>query len=321
MKQLRSLYVYSRTVFCLIMMLGLLTVTCVVLEFGEVSTQAQSPCNPETKPPVRSPDSTRPFFRQGDTVYVVIESSINAQGQIDQIWRGLNSWSNVAGIQFTPGPPPVPHSSSDPTIIYFQNANLGRVPYASTSYGGTHGDGSLANATITFNTSARTGETASSPNDGPFYNPSLPGYDTIFQKETEHEIGHPMGLGDALGINGETVMNRSAYDCPNDNCGMKPVEVTPCDKSAAGEVQRVPPPDPGGGFGDGGGGGGGNGDCPCGDCVYGCDGYGGGDGTNCDWISVGGQCWAGVEYYDSYGVLEYSDPPYCEDPQYVSVCW
>jgi hypothetical protein len=185
-----------------------------VLELGEISpTHAQAPCNPATKPPVRSPDPTRPFFRQNDNVYVVIETSITAQTQIDQIWRGLASWTNVAGIQFTHGPPPVPLSAQPaPTIIYFENRDLGRIPYAATVYGGTHPDGSLATATFTFNTGGRTAETPGGPNDGPFYNPSLAGYDTIFQKQTEHEIGHPMGLGDAIGTNRESVMNRSDFD-------------------------------------------------------------------------------------------------------------
>lgn len=333
MKRLKSLYSFSPVVFCLSIILGLLATTSLVLGISELSpTRAQAPaCDPTKKPPVRTPDPSRPFFRQNDIVYVMINSNITSQAQKDQIGRGLTSWGNVdtqpggSGVTFVIGPPPAngPFPGDNlPTVIYFENGNLGRIPYASTVYGGTHADGSLATATITFNTSARTAELASDPTDGPFYDSSKPGYDTVFQKETEHEIGHPMGLGDATGTNQETVMNRSAFDCPNDACGIKPTEVSPCDKAAASEVSR--PPDPGngpGGAGGGGGGGGGTGDCPCGDCAYGCGGSGGGDGTNCDLVDVGGQCYAGVTSYDYYGVENGHEDGYCDPPQSTYVCW
>jgi len=335
MKSLKSLHSHSPVVFCLSILLGLLATSSLVLQISEMSpASAQAPaCDPTKKPPVRTPDPTRPVFRQNDIVYVMINSNITSQTQKDQIARGLTSWQNVdtqsggSGVTFVVGPPPAngPFPGDNlPTVIYFQNGNLGREPYASTVYGGTHADGSLATATITFNTSARSAELASDPNDGPFYDSSKPGYDTIFQKETEHEIGHPMGLGDANGTNHETVMNRSSFDCPNDSCGMKPTEVSPCDKEAAAQVSRPPDPGDGGsGTGGGGGGGGGSGDCPCGDCVYGCGGSGGdgGDGTNCDLVDVGGQCYGSVDSCDYYDVLNGHEDGYCDPPQSTYICW
>jgi hypothetical protein len=80
--------------------------------------------------------------------------------------------------------------------------------------------------TIFFNTGGTLSNPAD-PNSGPFYNPALPGYDSIFQKETEHETGHGMGLADVdpnCQQSGQSVMNRSVADCPNDNCGMSPLD-------------------------------------------------------------------------------------------------
>jgi hypothetical protein len=326
---MKKIYSYSPLVFALTIILGLLATTSLVLELGEMSPAlAQAgPCDPASKPPIRPTDPNKPFIRQNETVYVIINSSITAQTQIDQIGRGLASWNSAnsmsggTGIQFIIGAPPAngPFPSNEqPTVIYFQNGNLGNQNIAAqTTYNGHHGDGSLASATITFNTGvlANPGD----PSSGPFYDPSLAGYDTIFQKEAEHEIGHPMGLADASGPNGGSVMNNAAGNCANDVCGRKPVNVSPCDRTATQDVPR--PLDGGNGDPGGGGGGGDSGDCPCGDCTYGCSSGGGDDGSSCGWVDVGGQCYAGVDSYDYYGVHNGHEDGYCDQPQPTYVCW
>jgi len=94
--------------------------------------------------------------------------------------------------------------------------------------------------TITFNTAA----TVSGTSTDPYYDSRLPGYDTVFQKNFEHGVGHGLGLHDA-GIPqtaGDTVMNNGHDNCPNDYCGTnnagwQPLNVTPCDTSV---VQQEP---------------------------------------------------------------------------------
>ena|GEM_PF-4137489 len=69
--------------------------------------------------------------------------------------------------------------------------------------------------------------------------------------------------------------------------------------------------------GNGGGGGGGDDECPCGDCVNGCN---GGDEDDCQWVTVPGECYGGVEWIDPYTGERYYDPPYCDPDQYIYVC-
>lgn len=67
------------------------------------------------------------------------------------------------------------------------------------------------------------------------------------------------------------------------------------------------------------------GECPCGDCVNGCscpcgdcvNGCGGGE---CYLQIIQGQCYAGVCYYDQYGVRIRCEPPECDPPSYIWIC-
>ena len=92
-----------------------------------------------------------------------------------------------------------------------------------------------------------------------------------------------------------------AIDYPNDSSCPPPPTPTP-----------TPSPDPNATPDNGGGGD----NCPCGNCESGCDDGGG----ECQLIDVEGQCYAGVDYYDSYGVLINSDPPYCDPPTQQYYC-
>lgn len=222
----------------------------------------QSSCTP---PPVdTNPDHHK--FRQGDTVHVIFDNL--PSGQQTQVERALASWNlansqNGSSVTFDEmGPPP----EGDPgyTFLHFQSGTLynpdGTVATnfaASFHASNTYPDGTVQSATITFNTNgalANPGDPALGipPGTDPFYDPTKSGYDTIFQKESEHEMGHPLGLGDTNGAAGASIMNSDTFNCPNDNCGRKPVGVTPCDGDVSGQFYSggTTPPVSGGGGGE-----------------------------------------------------------------------
>lgn len=85
-----------------------------------------------------------------------------------------------------------------------------------------------------------------SPTTGPFYDSQAPGYDTVFIKKIEHEIGHGLGLDHPTAQQpGQSVMNRSVVcpnAAPNDACNESPTDITPCDSTKVQEVYYEPPP-------------------------------------------------------------------------------
>jgi hypothetical protein len=101
-----------------------------------------------------------------------------------------------------------------------------------------------------------------------------------------------------------------------------------CDDSDCAEMEHcqdeptpTPTPDPGGG-GD---------DCPCNDCVIGCNGGGGDDDPVCNWVTVEGQCYGGIEggcvdnidYYSGNVIGQTcweTEPPYCDPDETIYVC-
>lgn len=242
-----------RLLLTLSLALALLTMT--TSRVSKVYSQSNPPCNPTPT------DTSHPIFRGNDTVHSVFNNNIS-QSQRNQITQALQAWSaanstNGAGTQFTGTAPP----TSQTTFIIFQWGNIidpstGEIDTETLSQFNPDSawpDGTIKQATITFNLNA----TVSATNNSPYYDPNLPiptgatsnGYGTIFQKKTEHEIGHGMGLNDVLPRStqrpGGSIMNTGKDDCPNDACNNQTVTISPCDNNSVNQVYQLSPP-----FGD-----------------------------------------------------------------------
>jgi hypothetical protein len=102
----------------------------------------------------------------------------------------------------------------------------------------------ITEAQIIFNTNATANGFDPSQ---PFFDPQSPGYDSIYIKLGEHEIGHGMGL-DHPPSNaqqpGQSVMNDDGCpnNEPNDGCNSLPTDITSCDNSTVNDVYFNPPP-------------------------------------------------------------------------------
>jgi hypothetical protein len=217
---------------------------------GASATFAQTPC---ATPPV---DTSHAVFRAGGTIWAQFDSTITAD-QRNQIRAGLSSWNdrnqaNGSGVFFQDHD--VPGEMGVDGVVTFTNGTLAPGMISGETYDSTHPDGTIASMTITFNTQGAT--VTGVAGAAPYYNPTLAGYDSIFRKNTEHGIGHPMGLNDMPRPQtaGASVMNNAVPNCPNDNCGNEPVGVTPCDGAAVSQVPYYAPPliPPPGGGGDSG---------------------------------------------------------------------
>jgi len=185
----------------------------------------QSSCTP----PPTDTDPNHRQFRPGDTVHVIFRNLPSGSDQRTQVERALASWNaalsqNGVNVTFDETAPP-PEGDPSYTFLYFQSGTLynpdGTVATdfaASYHTESTYVDGAVQSATITFNTNgalANPGDPSLGipPGTDPFYDPTKSGYDTIFEKMAEHEMGHPLGLADMNGPAGASVMNELAYNC------------------------------------------------------------------------------------------------------------
>ena len=181
-------------------------------------------------------------FTPGETVYVDIAPQIKGTPQEQQIKIALDRWSyanthyNSVGITFNYTVPlqSVPLTA---TVLHFANQaftlpdGVGPDPFARARFDrvSVNPNGSLHEGTIYFNTIA----TNFGGDGGPFYDPNKLGYESVYIKESLHEIGHPMGLNHPKNQQPwQSVMNNSS-DCPNDLCpdgtSNMPEDITPCD--------------------------------------------------------------------------------------------
>ena len=171
------------------------------------------------------------YYDYGNISDTAIQAQIKAAADK---WTAANT-TNGSGVKFVLGPPP--QGASGYSTVNFRTGPLSSG-IANTSYG-CSGCTNMSSATITFDTSQTN-----------FYDPNSAGYDTMFLKQTLHELGHTMGLTDAPnptgnGCNqpdGASVMN---YTCdPNDSANNEPTDVADCDKTAVQTSYPTPTPTP-----------------------------------------------------------------------------
>ena len=231
--------------------LSTLILTITVFAFAGASATFAQTATPCATPPV---DTSHALFRAGGTIRVYFDSSITTD-QRNQIMAGLSSWNdrnerNASGVYFQDHD--VPGEMGVDGVVTFTNGALAPGVVSRETYDSTNPDGTISSMTITFNTQAAT--VTGMAGGAPYYDPTQPGYDTVFRKNTEHGIGHGMGLNDMPRPQtaGASVMNNAVPNCPNDNCGNEPVGVTQCDGDRVSEVPNYAPPPilPGGGGGD-----------------------------------------------------------------------
>lgn len=195
------------------------------------------------------------FFAQGDQVYVEVSVLFDQfqQPVRSQILSGFASWTeanrtNNSRVTFTPVPPSgAPQGASivhvalevlrnnDGTVNTTTVARINPVRFHPTT-------GAIQEATIFFNLGATASDNPSSPFfNTSYYRQDLPGFDTVFKKQTEHETGHLLRLGDTVNqVPGTSVMNRAVDDCPNDNCNAQANGVQPCDSRAVSNAYPAP---------------------------------------------------------------------------------
>ena len=185
---------------------------------------------------------SRPHFPVNITVYYSFDN-IPAGAERSQIeaaiaaWNAFNSSSNVIncnGVTFSPG------TGTGPTLI-FKNGiipNRGAARFDETAVYNNE----IFNATITINPDLRIGGIL-------FYDPNQPGYNTVFLKQTLHEIGHGMGLNHysfnypnscTQQIHRSSAMNDACQ--VNDYMDNQPTTAQSCDLAQVSTIYFCPTP-------------------------------------------------------------------------------
>lgn len=211
-----------------------------------------------------------------DTTVYYNFGNITDPTQRQQIQTGIDNWNaananNNSRVQFSSARPP-----QGARTLTFQNGTLANNPAFTTTTINTQ-TREILSATITFDLQQTTS------NGVPWFNPAGSGYDNVFTKVAQHEIGHTMGLNEAPAPNGvcaqtdaATVMNGMCGS--NDNGNNLPTTIPPCDNDSLNSSYPPPAPTP-----TPSGGGGNDPPCPGNDCNE-------GSGTQIDSCTYGGGC-------------------------------
>lgn len=193
-------------------------------------------------------------------MYVEMDTSFDDNIR-NQVTRGFSDWTtanqnNLSQIRYQMGAVGAPQNNNQINVVWGTLSNndgsVDTDTVAKILVNARHPDGTIRVATIIFNRGATaTGQAGGSP----YYDPSLPGYDSVFLKKTRHEVGHGQNINHPTEPQPRgSVMNQSA-DCANDNCNEQPTAedgIQPCDNSAVDNAYPLivpPPPDDGGGGG------------------------------------------------------------------------
>ena len=221
---------------------------CLALSFVSVKIWLTSA---QTNPNCAKFEPIKKGWGQGDTVYVVLASNLPSAAR-PQIISGFQSWNtanqiNNSRITYKFDPPPAGaktlHVSwralAPSTVAHFTPVNWNTTTNVLTS------------ANLEFNSAAKVIDSNLNVTTRPWFDPSLPGYNTAFKKNTEHEVGHGQRLQHPDSQQpGKSVMNSAVVDCPNDMCNEMPSNgVQPCDNDAVNQAYPTAPGTGGGGSG------------------------------------------------------------------------
>ena len=177
----------------------------------------------------------------GTTVYYNF-GNITDPTQRQQIQTAIDNWNaansnNNSRVQFSSATPP-----QGARTLTFQNGSLPSNP-AFTATTINLQTKEILSATITFDLQNTTSTGV------PWFNPVGSGYDNVFTKAAQHEIGHTMGLNEAPAPNGvcaqtdgATVMNGMCGS--NDSGNNLPTIIPACDNNTLNTSYPPPIPTP-----------------------------------------------------------------------------
>lgn len=193
------------------------------------------------------PPTTNDGWPKNTVVYYTFNSNLTP-GQQSQIQNALNAFnianqSNNSCVSFVAGP--APPNAINPRTIIFQHRTLaaGNPPKTITVLDST---GAAKSATVTINPSSTYSSGVA------IFNPTKPGYSTIYQKVALPEIGHTMGLDhtpynntiSCVGqVAGGSIMNLpcGTNDAPIfGQPSIMPTSVTSCDNQRISSQSRYP---------------------------------------------------------------------------------
>ncbi|HVF89427.1 MAG TPA: M57 family metalloprotease [Blastocatellia bacterium] len=169
----------------------------IIILFADlIVTQADCPATASAK------------WQKGKAAYYSISSNVNDE-QKAQIERGLSDWDsanqgNGSDVKFRPA------DASHPANMTIQMGALAAGNPAKTISAGSP----ITSASITINPDS------TYSNGVKVFDPTKPGYDTIFEKVILHEVGHTMGLDHPPYVQGTSCGSQTAGDTVMNNpCG------------------------------------------------------------------------------------------------------